>query len=277
MLQALVAVLAANFRDFGPAAEMIQTGDFAITDMATGRDIDLERKWDVLLRPGQAVAMSLVFRREGGRQDATCPSCRFECPEATGSDIQWCATRSKLQIPGTGHVLTLSSPNCGSVFRRILDLTETEDSKSKARVVFDNYARDADLTDTPETRSKLAVLMAPTAAAPVAVDSQAEQDRVDDAISMFRNVRIISNPSRRRSPRVWCDIQARSWWFNDYDREERAGWCYVENVRIPSVSSSFSIALLGQGTQAHGGFRMTSSWSSLPRIPTWCSSPANSR
>ena len=94
MFQALVAVLEANFRDFGEAGSMIRRGDFALSDTATGQEIDLQKKWDVLFRPGQAIMMSLIFKREGASQDTSCPSCHSDCPSEATKETQWCVLLS---------------------------------------------------------------------------------------------------------------------------------------------------------------------------------------
>ena len=105
-----------------------------------------------------------------------------------------------------------------------MDVTDSEDSKSNARKVLDEYSETSDYRNSDPYWSDLAIATAkPTPRPP------SDEDHVDKMISMFRNVRIIYN--MRRSPKVWCDIQAWVWYYNDHPRESRAGWCYVENVR----------------------------------------------
>lgn len=82
-------MLKANLRNFGPAADMIEKGEFAIFDMATNRDIGLHKKdWDTVFRPGQAVAMSMLFTLDED-QNNTCPSCKTVCPGSTTTATQW--------------------------------------------------------------------------------------------------------------------------------------------------------------------------------------------
>lgn len=77
-----------NFKKFAPAKEMIQKGDFAIYDLATERDIDLTKHWETVFRPGQAVAMCMIFRRMETRKDF-CPACENECSQPLRRGAQW--------------------------------------------------------------------------------------------------------------------------------------------------------------------------------------------
>jgi hypothetical protein len=69
---------------------MTENGDFAIFDLATDRDIDLSENWETVFRPGQAVAMCMIFRRDENR-DNLCPSCKGDCPGSIFRGTQWYA------------------------------------------------------------------------------------------------------------------------------------------------------------------------------------------
>ncbi|GKZ78533.1 hypothetical protein AnigIFM56816_002206 [Aspergillus niger] len=196
--EAFIAVLQDNFKKFAPAKEMIQKGDFAIYDLATERDIDLTKHWETVFRPGQAVAMCMIFRPMETRKDF-CPACENECSQPLRRGAQ-CI-------------------NCGAIFRRLahspLKIRRALDGFSKTAEYGSRYRKSPENTriDTPP----------PTIMGP---DRKPEQDSV---ISMFRNVRVLSSNPVERSPKVWCTIEGWSYSYNDNIREQRSGWCYVEN------------------------------------------------
>ncbi|KAF8853763.1 hypothetical protein BDZ45DRAFT_598034 [Acephala macrosclerotiorum] len=90
--EALVAVLKINFRKYGSGEEKIEEGEFAIQDVATKRDIDLKRDWDLCFFPGQRVLMSIILNR-ALTHDIKCPKCdapssrSFPFPD--DPDIEW--------------------------------------------------------------------------------------------------------------------------------------------------------------------------------------------
>lgn len=126
-------------------------------------------------------------------------------------------------------ILTRSSPVCGSIFRRIQDLESGIDSKIRSRRIFDGYSDDGNFWSDSAGLQELKRLDAPTVATPP-VEYDDVQNELDETITLFRNVRIISTPSVKRSTKVWCSIQASVWYYNDAEREKRTGWCFVENV-----------------------------------------------
>ena len=74
--EALVSVLAINFRKFGVASK-IEKGEFVIEDSSTKEDIDLETDWETCFAPGQRVEMSMVYKHDTF-STATCPRCQTE-------------------------------------------------------------------------------------------------------------------------------------------------------------------------------------------------------
>ena len=93
-----------------------------------------------------------------------------------------------------------------------------------------DYAKTTNRYDSKAEKDQLVKLAAPTVVVPPPV-----KDGVDDIISRFRNVRIVTSRPINRSSKVWCAIVAWVWYYNDNPREERAGWCYVENVSISRI------------------------------------------
>lgn len=123
----------------------------------------------------------------------------------------------------------IPSINCGAIFRRLahspLKFRRALDGFSKTAEYGSRYRKSPENTriDTPP----------PTIMGP---DRKPEQDSV---ISMFRNVRVLSSNPVERSPKVWCTIEGWSYSYNDNIREQRSGWCYVENVRLSLLSCLF--------------------------------------
>jgi hypothetical protein len=86
--EALLAVLKENLRGTGCGPEMIDRGEFVIEESSTGREIDLKKTWDGRFSPGQNVAMSMVFRRNGPSMPS-CPRCQTEHQGSLKKDITW--------------------------------------------------------------------------------------------------------------------------------------------------------------------------------------------
>ncbi|KAK4150176.1 hypothetical protein C8A00DRAFT_18259 [Chaetomidium leptoderma] len=87
-------------------ARKVEQGQFAITDVGTNRDINLNREWKRCFRPGQRVNMSFIFNEALYKTTtSTCPGCRAEC--AAGDENN-----------------EIECPNCAMIFRRITALDE---------------------------------------------------------------------------------------------------------------------------------------------------------
>ncbi|PGH00206.1 hypothetical protein GX51_05903 [Blastomyces parvus] len=204
--EAFVAVLKDNFRDYGPATEMIEMGKFALYDVGTNRDIDLTRKWETIFRPGQGIAMCMVFKR-AEVQSNFCPSCKNDFPRPTADAVQ--------------------CPTCGTIFRRITDLTSDTDTKIDSRRIFNDFSTSGSFRSEPSQLQELKRLEPPPAVTPHARQDDV-QDDMDETITLFRNIRIISTPPIERSSKVWCSVRANFWHYNDHSMEKRTGWCFVE-------------------------------------------------
>lgn len=111
---ALLAVLKDNLKGTGCGPAMIDDGHFAIEEMGTQVAINLQEPWNRCFRPGQRVAMSMIFKQSHTRNPSIdprnilhlCPSCRHAHGETCGKDI-------------TCH-------DCGTVFRRIEELIDSD-------------------------------------------------------------------------------------------------------------------------------------------------------
>lgn len=105
--EAFLFVLRDNLKDHESATKRIDRGEFVISDVATKRDIDLRRAWNVCFRPGQRVDMSMVMS-ELYEPTPTCPSCKAEYNGSSDDDI--------------------TCSNCGLIFRRVTELESAEDA-----------------------------------------------------------------------------------------------------------------------------------------------------
>ena len=84
--EALVAVLAENFKKFGDK-EKILDREFVIEDSTSRQDIDLEADWDLCFSPGQRVEMSMVFQQL--EVSSTCPYCKTDCSSHEDRETKW--------------------------------------------------------------------------------------------------------------------------------------------------------------------------------------------
>ncbi|KAF1951071.1 hypothetical protein CC80DRAFT_509198 [Byssothecium circinans] len=160
--------------------------------------------------------MSLIFRRERGDLERanSCPSCQ------------------SLSLYPTSIVTQCQA--CGTIFQRIQDATDSkEDSITTSRRLLDDYSKTSNFRSASSWER--AAAEAPCAMSPPSFENGQVSD--DDDISMFRIVRIVSGPPINRTKRVWCDISARVWFYNDHSREQRRGWCYIENDDTMIVES----------------------------------------
>ncbi|KAF2677018.1 hypothetical protein K458DRAFT_447159 [Lentithecium fluviatile CBS 122367] len=88
---ALLAVLRVNFEAAGVGTEKIDRRQIAFEDAATRREIDIAKNWESCFRPGQRVAMSVIFEdtSRGVTRLSTCPHCLTEQQGTSDSDIEW--------------------------------------------------------------------------------------------------------------------------------------------------------------------------------------------
>ena len=84
--EALVAVLAENFKKFGDK-EKILDREFVIEDSTSRQDIDLEADWDLCFSPGQRVEMSMVCQQL--EVSSTCPRCKSDCSSPEDRETEW--------------------------------------------------------------------------------------------------------------------------------------------------------------------------------------------
>ncbi|KAI4243813.1 MAG: hypothetical protein LQ352_006962 [Teloschistes flavicans] len=89
--EALISVLAINFKSIGRASRKIENGQFIIHDSRTKRDIDLSHPWESCFRPGQRVEMSMVFDTFKAA-NISCPDCRHPCDINSEEDVEWYAS-----------------------------------------------------------------------------------------------------------------------------------------------------------------------------------------
>ena len=84
--EALVAVLAENFKKFGDKEKILDC-EFVIEDSTSRQDIDLEADWDLCFSPGQRVEMSMVIQQL--EVSSTCPYCKTDCSSHEDRETKW--------------------------------------------------------------------------------------------------------------------------------------------------------------------------------------------
>lgn len=86
-LQAFIAVLKVRFGD-PIGLRKIEKGQFALEDTRLKHGLSLAKPWTALVRPGQHISMSMVFRRQ---QTCTgsCPSCGERNDESKDLEVDW--------------------------------------------------------------------------------------------------------------------------------------------------------------------------------------------
>ena len=85
-LQAFMAVLKVRFKDIG--LRKIENGEFALEDTRRKRSLSLSDTWSTVVRPGQHISMSMIFRLQQSPQ-SSCPSCGQENEGSDKTEIEW--------------------------------------------------------------------------------------------------------------------------------------------------------------------------------------------
>ena len=85
-LQAFIAVLKVRFKDIG--LRKIEKGQFALEDTARQRSLRLSDPWGTIVRPGQHISMSMVFRLQESPK-GSCPSCGRDNEESDKAEVEW--------------------------------------------------------------------------------------------------------------------------------------------------------------------------------------------
>ncbi|KAF2674070.1 hypothetical protein BT63DRAFT_380723 [Microthyrium microscopicum] len=112
---ALLAVLKDNVKGTGCGPNMIDDRSFILEESATRLEIDLDEPWENCFRPGQKVAMSMVFKQQSV-QTTGCPRCGAVNKGSPDEEIE-CVS-------------------CGGIFRRIQDTLNKTTSVTNSRAVF---------------------------------------------------------------------------------------------------------------------------------------------
>ena len=79
-------MLKVRFKDIG--LQKIETGQFALEDTRRKKDLDLTESWTKIVRPGQHIGMSMIFRLEEA-STTRCPSCGKENQGSNTEEIIW--------------------------------------------------------------------------------------------------------------------------------------------------------------------------------------------
>lgn len=84
-IQAFIAILKVRFKDVG--LHKIESGEFALEDSRLKRSLQLTKPWAAIVRPGQHINMSMIFRL-GENPTTRCPGCGKE-NGGSDLDIEW--------------------------------------------------------------------------------------------------------------------------------------------------------------------------------------------
>ena len=85
-LQVFLAVLKARFKDIG--LRRIENGQFALEDTLRKKSLQLSDAWSTIVRPGQHISMSMVFRLNE-TSNTSCPWCKHENDSADETEVEW--------------------------------------------------------------------------------------------------------------------------------------------------------------------------------------------
>ncbi|CAF9934944.1 MAG: hypothetical protein ALECFALPRED_006189 [Alectoria fallacina] len=110
LLQAFLAVLKVRFKDIG--LRKIENGQFTLEDTRRKRSLSLSDAWSTVVRPGQHISMSMIFRLQQSPQ-TSCPSCGQENEGSDETEIE-CANIA-----------------CRLTYRRIVDVSSSENEQSE--------------------------------------------------------------------------------------------------------------------------------------------------
>lgn len=86
LLQAFVAVLKVRFKDIG--LRKIEKGQFVLEDTRRKKAISLKSSWSTVVRPGQHISMSMIFRQQQTVR-GSCPSCGESNEESEVEEVDW--------------------------------------------------------------------------------------------------------------------------------------------------------------------------------------------
>ena len=84
--QALIAILKVRFNDIG--LRKIEKRQFVLEDSRRKHGLDLAKPWTALIRPGQHLSMSMVFRQQQ-LSPGICPSCGGKNDELEVEEVTW--------------------------------------------------------------------------------------------------------------------------------------------------------------------------------------------
>jgi len=88
--EALISVLKDNLRSVRSSSALIDQRKYRIEELETLEAIDLSGPWETCFFPGQRVAMSMIFDREGNKwSPTTCPVCQQRQEGSDTTNITW--------------------------------------------------------------------------------------------------------------------------------------------------------------------------------------------
>ena len=122
-IQAFIAVLKIRFKDIG--LHKIESGEFALEDSRSKRGLQLAKPWTAIIRPGQHINMSMVFRLEE-QQTARCPGCGEENAGSDLEDIKWYIYTAYNRVGTDTNESRSGNKICGITYRKIVEKPGSE-------------------------------------------------------------------------------------------------------------------------------------------------------
>ena len=88
MAQQMLDLILSKRFEKRPGHQKILNGEFAIEEGTTGRDVSREYEFCMSFRPGQKIAMTMVFSDLDGNSNC-CPRCRTKSEVLSKNRTQW--------------------------------------------------------------------------------------------------------------------------------------------------------------------------------------------
>lgn len=86
--EVLDSVLSARFRNI-PGEQKVSRKEYALQDRNSSRDIKRTTRFEACFFPGRKVDMSMVFNRGYNGRSTSCPGCKMESGQNSGTASVW--------------------------------------------------------------------------------------------------------------------------------------------------------------------------------------------
>lgn len=94
-------MLKVRFRDIGLCR--IERGQFALRDTTRQKSLDLSKPWNAIVRPGQHISMSMIYRFMVS-PPSHCPGCGHENKGWAETEIEWYIEDAKILVTMADYI-----------------------------------------------------------------------------------------------------------------------------------------------------------------------------